>query len=105
LADGVAFEDAESAIWAELELLKARGVSDNELEKVKNKFLTAHLFNRVKVVGKALALCASELQGDIGLYDEEPDLYRRISDEQIKDCAVSLFTMENLSVIHYAKTS
>lgn len=69
-------EQAEAALWEQIELLKVEGASDYELEKVKNKFEANTLFGEINVMNKAMNLGFYSMLGDITIVNREVDIYR-----------------------------
>ncbi|MBC7426427.1 MAG: insulinase family protein, partial [Bacteroidia bacterium] len=85
----VTFERAEAAIMEEIESIST--VNAHELDKVKNKSLTANLFSRTSSLNKAMNLCYAENLGDIDLINTEIQKYYEINPEDIKSVALELF--------------
>ena len=100
-AEGVTFEAAEAAIWAELELLKEQPVSERELQKVKNKTESTLLWSEASVLNKAINLAYFELLGDVDLINDEIKWYERVSINDIQRLAKTIFTQENCSELYY----
>ena len=49
-------DEAERALWQELDEIKAGNISDYEMEKVKNKFEANMLMGEINIMNKALNL-------------------------------------------------
>ena len=101
LADGVSMEQAEAGIDAETEKLKTVLVSQDELTKVKNKVISAHLFSELNVLNKAMNLATSELIGDANLVNMQLDLYDAVKPQQIMEIAKDIFRQENSNTLYY----
>jgi zinc protease len=101
LADGVSMEQAEAGINAETEKLKTVLVSQDELTKVKNKVISAHLFSELNVLNKAINLATSELIGDANLVNMQLDLYDAVKPQQIMEIAKDIFRQENSNTLYY----
>ena len=101
LADGVSMEQAEAGIDAETEKLKTVLVSQEELTKVKNKVISAHLFSELNVRNKAINLATSELIGDANLVNMQLDLYDAVKPQQIMEIAKDIFRQENSNTLYY----
>lgn len=101
--DGVRVEDAEAAIWAELELLKKELVPDDELEKVRNRFESDFTFRNLagENLGSNVALAA--MRGNLDSHFREPELYRAVTAEALRSAARELFCKGNSSVLYYLK--
>jgi len=100
-SEGVSLEQLEDAIWKELELLKAETVSERELEKVKNKIESTLEFSETNILNKAINLAFFEVLGDANKINEEVQLYRQTTVEDIHRIANKLFTKENCSELYY----
>jgi zinc protease len=101
LADGVSMEQAEAGINEETEKLKTVLVSQDELTKVKNKVISAHLFSELNVLNKAINLATSELIGDANLVNMQLDLYDAVKPQQIMEIAKDIFRQENSNTLYY----
>lgn len=97
----VTVEDAENAIWKELEKLKDNLVMAEELDKVKNKMESTMVFAEMNLLEKAMNLAFFELLGDATLLNQEIGNYLNVSAEEIQQQAKLIFRKENSSVLHY----
>lgn len=106
LIQGISMEEADAAIWAELEKIKNEPVASDELTKVKNKMEATHVFGEVEVLNKATNLAISELLGNTNLINEEVQYYLDVTADQIRQQAQHIFKKENCSTLYYkAKTN
>jgi predicted Zn-dependent peptidase len=106
LIQGISMEEADAAIWAELEKIKNEPVASDELTKVKNKMEATHVFGEVEVLNKATNLAISELLGNTNLINEEVQHYLDVTADQIRQQARHIFKKENCSTLYYkAKTN
>ena len=101
LASGVTMELAEHGIDSELEKLKAVLVEENELRKVKNKVISAHLFSELNVLNKAMSLATSELMGDVNLVNNEIAFYEEVQASEMQSIATDIFREENSNTLYY----
>ncbi len=101
LVAGIDKEQAEQAIWKELEKISAELVSDSELTKVKNKSESIMAFSEMNLLDKAMNLAYYELLGDADLLNAEMDKYTVITAEQIKEAAKITFVKEKSSTLYY----
>lgn len=101
LVKGVKMEEAEAAIWEELERVCRDYVSDTELEKVKNKVESTLEFSEMDLSGRALNLAIAEYMGDPELINTELGLYAKVTAAQVQAQARAVFRKENLSVLRY----
>ena len=86
--EGVSLEQAEEAIWKELEKMKTVPVSEQELEKVKNRYESEQIFNNINYLNVATNLAFFELTGKAEDINEEVGKYRAVTAEQIQYCAI-----------------
>lgn len=99
----VSLDEAEKAIWQELELLQSQLASQDELEKVKNRFEAVHTFNGMNFLNNAINLAQFELIGCAEELNNEVSRYYSITAEEIRAVAKELFRKENCSVIWYKR--
>ena len=85
LTEGTTIEEAEEALYGELEMLVREPVSDYELRKVQNKFEANITFGELNVMNKAMNLGYYRMLGDMSLLNGEIDIYRSITAEEIAD--------------------
>jgi zinc protease len=97
----VKIEDADRAIWKELEILKNELVSQEELTKVKNKFESTFEFSEMSLLDKAMNLAYYELLGDAALFNNEVSKYLKISSEDIKSVSQNLFQEQKATTLYY----
>jgi zinc protease len=100
-SEGVSIEQAEAAIWDQLEKLKSDPIPVDELTKVKKKTESTLVFSEMSLLDKAMNLAYFELLGDGELMNEESGKYLNVSAEQIQQQANKLFRKENSSTMIY----
>lgn len=98
-------EQAEMAIWQEIEDLKQGNISNYELEKVKNKFEANTLFGELNVMNKAMNLGYYSMIGDLPLINREVEIYRSLTKEDIAQFSEKIFCKENSSTLIYRAKS
>lgn len=101
LYPGVTVEQAERAMWTELEKMQNELLGDYEMEKVKNKFEANTIFGELNVMNKALNLGFYEMLGDLPLINSEVDIYRSITAEEVRRAAREVFRPEISSTLVY----
>ena len=99
--DNISIEEAETAIWEELEKIKAELVPDDELTKVKNKTESTMIFSEMSLLDKAMNLAYFELLGDADGLNHEIDKFLAVTADQIKAEANKLFRKDNSSTLIY----
>lgn len=103
--EGVSLEQAEKAIWKELEKMKTVPVSEQELEKVKNRYESEQIFNNINYLNVATNLAFFELTGKAEDINEEVGKYRAVTAGQIQATSVRCFVPENCSILYYKAIS
>ena len=101
LLPGVEEDEVVEAMRREVRILVADGLSERELEKVKNKFESTFVFSQYKASDRALSLCQNTWLGNTDLTNTEPEAYRRITPEDVQRAAAAMFDdrRENVLVI------
>jgi len=97
----VSMEQAEAAIWEELNRICNEPVSEEELTKVKNKMESTMVFSEMSLLDKAMNLAYFELLGDAELLNAETGKYLEVTSDQILNQAKQIFRRENSSTLHY----
>lgn len=103
LNEGVTTERAEEAVFHELKKLQEELVPERELQKVKNKVESSHLFAEMGILDKSMNLAFYELMGDANLINTELEKYKRVTSEEIRSIAKEVFRKTNCSALHYKK--
>ncbi len=101
LSTGVSIEQAEAAIWEELEVIKNEPILESELQKLKNKVESTLVFSEANVLNKVINLAYFELLGDADLINQEVLEYRRLNTADIQRVARKILTRENCSELYY----
>lgn len=98
---GVSLDEAERALWQELERMKNETVGDYELEKVKNKFEANNVFGEINVLNKAMNLAYFEMLGDAAWINSEVAEHNSVTPDEIRTTAQRIFRPENSSTLRY----
>ena len=100
-APGVSLEEAEAAVWQELEAMKTERIDESELEKVKNRYESEQIFSNINYLNVATNLAFFELIGKAEDINREVEKYRAITAEHIMEVSKQTFVRENCSVLYY----
>jgi zinc protease len=103
--DGISLDDAEREVNLIVDQLIREGVSNEELEKVKNQAESTLEFGEVEVMNRAMNLAFAKLSGDANLVNEERELIHSITIEDIKRVASNILQEENSNVMYYKATA
>ena len=101
VAPGVSLEEAEAAVWEELEAMKTEDIAEEELEKVKNRYESEQIFSNINYLNVATNLAFFELLGRAEDINHEVEKYRAVTADRIKEVAKRTFVRENCSVLYY----
>lgn len=101
LVKGVTLEDAEKAVLQELDKMKLQVVSDEELQKVKNKTESLIAFEDVSLTNRANSLATYELLGDASLMNKELENYQQVTAHEILEESRKIFDENNCSTLYY----
>jgi predicted Zn-dependent peptidase len=99
--ENISIEQAEAAIWGELERLKTELVPEDELTKVQNKIESTMIFSEMALLDKAMNLASFELMGDADMLNHETEKYLAVTREQIKELSNQMFRKDNSSTMIY----
>jgi predicted Zn-dependent peptidase len=101
LVKGTGMKEAEAAVMEEINKLLQEGVTESELEKVKNKTESAMAFEDMSVMNRAASIAMYALLGDADLINTELSKYQAVTVEQIREETKRIFREENCSTLHY----
>lgn len=105
LVEGKTLEEANAAVEAELNLLMTEGVTDEELQKAKNKIESMITFEDMSLLSRANNLAFYELLSDASLINREWDKYNAVTKESLLQVARDIFRAENSNTLFYKKKS
>jgi len=101
LVKGVDIKIADAAVNEELKKMQVEGISDTELEKVKNKAESAMAFEDMSIANRASSLALYELLGDANLMNLELEKYKAVTAEKVKEQCKIIFDANNCSTMYY----
>ena len=96
---GKSLEDIEKTVYAELEKIAKDGITENELQKIKNQKLMEFYSSIETIDGKSNSLGTYELFfGDYKKMFSAPDEYAKVSLDDVKRVASTYFKKSNRTV-------
>ena len=101
LVKGTPMKEAEQAINEELKKLINEGISQRELEKVKNKTESMMAFEDMSITSRADSLALYELLGDAGLINKELERYQAVTADELKAESRIIFDEQNSNTLYY----
>ncbi|MBX2933063.1 MAG: insulinase family protein [Ferruginibacter sp.] len=101
LVKGVSMHEAETAINEEINKLQQEGISQRELEKVKNKTESMMAFEDTSITNRAASLAMYELMGDADLINKELERYQAVTANDLKEESKIIFDDRNSNTLYY----
>lgn len=100
-AEGVSVEEAEDAIWKELEILKCELVDEDELLKLKRKLETSNAFSETSILNIAINLAYYEMLDEPDLINTEFDYYNAVTEQDIQKVANDILQEHRCNTLVY----
>jgi zinc protease len=101
LVKGVKMEDAEKALEEILDKIKRELVTEDELQKVKNKTESTIAFEDMTVISRAASLAYYELIGNASWINDELEKYNAVTAEDILEESKNIFRDTNSNTLYY----
>ena len=101
LVKGVAMKDAEAALMEEINKLQQKGITEKELQKVKNKTESMLAFEDMSVMSRATNLAMYELLGDAELINTELGRYQAVTTKELMTESKAIFNENNCNTLYY----
>ena len=99
--DGISLTDAEREVDLILEEIMKKGVTDAEIQKVKNQALATLEFGEVEVINRAMNLAFAALSGNADLVNQEEEKILEVTTADVHRMANRIFRESNASVMYY----
>jgi zinc protease len=103
VSEGCSIEEANEAVEAEFARLVAEGVSEEELQKAKNKIEAMIEFEDMSLLNRANNLAFYELLGDAALINDEWSRYQSVTAHFLQETAAHIFRPENSNTLFYRR--
>lgn len=101
LSHGIDMEEAQAALWNEIENIKKGFFSDYVMQKLLNSVESSMVFSEMSILNKALNLGFYELIGDPALINSEVSIYQSINKETLIQVADQFLVAEYATSIRY----
>jgi zinc protease len=98
---GITLERAEQEVDLILQQVIQEGITEDELNKVKNQALSTLAFSEVEVMNRAMNLAFAKLSGDANLVNEEKEIIEQVSKQHIDRVAREILVESNSSALYY----
>lgn len=99
--EGFTLEMANTAVKEQIELLVKNGITEDELQKAKNKIEAMIAFEDMSILSRANNLAFYELLGDAALINEELNQYQSVTSASMLETAKMVFRPENENTLFY----
>jgi zinc protease len=103
IREGRTIEEANEAVEKEIKILLEEGVTDEELQKAKNKIEAMISFEDLALLSRANNLAFYELLGDAEMINAEWARYQGVTTASLKQVAASILRPENCNTLFYKK--
>ncbi len=103
ISQDASLEEAEAAIWEEIDHLKTELVAESELEKVKNQLNANNEFAEMELLNRAIGLAYHEINGDAETINTEMEEYMKVTPEDLKQLVNASVTKDNSSTLIYKR--
>lgn len=103
IVDGKTLEEGNAAVEKEIEELLASGITEDELQKAKNKIEAMITFEDMTILSRANNLAFYELLGDAELINKEWENYNAVTRDSLLQIAKEIFRQENSNTLFYKK--
>ncbi|MDO8961046.1 MAG: pitrilysin family protein [Methylophilus sp.] len=99
-SEGKTVAELETALLAQIELIKTNGVTQKELDRVKAAVIAADVYQRDSVFYQAMQLGQLETMGyPWALIKEYPEKLKTVTSEQIQAVAKKYLNQDNMTVV------
>lgn len=99
--DNISLQQAEAEVDRVVAGLLRDGVTQEELEKVKNQTESTLEFGEVELMNRAMNLAFAKLSGDANLVNRESELINKVTVDDIQRVAREIFREENSNTLYY----
>lgn len=101
LSPDVEWEQASEAIDREIVSLLDGGVTEREVAKCANKYASTFLFDNIAYAQKAVKMCEYELCSSVAEMNQDIELYRSLTPDDILHAAQQVLCPENCTTLYY----
>lgn len=98
---GISIDETRKVIWKELDEVKKDGVTESELEKIRNKTESALVYSEVSVLHKAMNLAYYEILGNAGMINVQSEKYQNVTSADIQRVANDILCQKKCNEIIY----
>jgi predicted Zn-dependent peptidase len=103
IVEGKTVEEANEAVETEMQLLIDKGVTEDELQKAKNKIEAMIAFEDMSLLSRANNIAFYELLGDAEMINHEWTKYQAVTATKLKETAAQVLRTDNCNTLFYKK--
>ncbi|MEO9968122.1 MAG: pitrilysin family protein [Reichenbachiella sp.] len=104
LKEGTSFDQVDLALDKEISRLLIDGLEKGELDKVKMKAESSHVFSEVELLNRAMSLAYYTLLGNTDLVNKEVDALQVVTETGLMEQAKKMLNKSNCSTLYYRRT-
>lgn len=104
LNQGKSFERVEESLDNILQDFFAKGISENALEKVKNRAESSLAFSEVDLLNRAINLATYDALGNVDLVNQQGENIQAVTKEAVEEQAQTILKPENSTTMWYGKS-
>ena len=93
--------EAEKGVQEVIDELLEEGITNEELQKVKNQAEASKVFSEIEPLNRAINLAIASLSGNINLVNEEASKIRNTTLDDVTQAAKKVLGADNASVLYY----
>lgn len=101
LNPGITLEEADESVKDVLARLVKEGAQEDEVTKVKNQTEATLVFSEVELLNRAMNLAFAANAGNVDWANDDAEIIRNLSSENINDAARNILRPENGSTLYY----
>ncbi|MBK6266490.1 insulinase family protein [Marivirga sp. S37H4] len=101
VSDGISIENADLAVQGIVEKFLEEELTNLEIEKVKNQAISSIVYGEVDLLNRAMGIAFGAVIGNPNLVNEETNLIKSVSKEEIKQAAKNILVAENSTTVYY----
>ena len=103
LRENFSLEQGHEEVSKIVNELVSKGLTEIELDKVKNLSLSTLEFDELEVLNRGMNLAFSSLSGDANLVNKERDIISGITSDQLVEQANKILNEKNSAIMYYRK--
>ena len=103
LSEDTSCQTGHQAVRNLIDEFLSAGVTQEELEKVKNQTESSLVFSEISLLNRAMNLAVAAVAGDPDYVNREPELIQSITRNEVMEMGQNVLRKENCSTLYYQK--